>query len=123
MEELVGLIVIGIVVVWAYICAAKRQKEEEYRCEATPNQEHLPLRAEPPVLPDDLAHKDYCKEVISILAESEGGTLTASDIGERLSISTQRASMVCRQLVDKGYVNKIEIKIPRRGTCVGYKIL
>lgn len=45
---------------------------------------------------------------------------TATMVGETMEISTQKASSLLRKMVDMGMVNKIDVKIPKKGSQKGY---
>ena len=55
-----------------------------------------------------------------ILAVLGAKTLVASEIAENVGISTQKASALCRQLVQAGKVKVEEVKIPKKGTVKAY---
>lgn len=46
----------------------------------------------------------------------------ASTIGLQLSITTSKASALCRQLVDEGKLTKQETKVPKNGKVFTYSI-
>lgn len=59
-----------------------------------------------------------------ILAAFEvGEVLVAAAIGERVGISTQKASALCRQLVEVGSLKSHEVKIPKKGKQKAYSII
>ena len=59
-----------------------------------------------------------------ILAAFEvGEVLVAAAIGERVGISTQKASALCRQLVEIGSLKSQEVKIPKKGKQKAYSII
>lgn len=59
-----------------------------------------------------------------ILAAFEvGEVLVASAVGERVGISTQKASALCRQLVEVGSLEVHEVKIPKKGKQKAYSII
>ena len=59
-----------------------------------------------------------------ILAAFEvGEVLVASAVGERVGISTQKASALCRQLVEVGSLKVHEVKIPKKGKQKAYSII
>lgn len=47
---------------------------------------------------------------------------TATEIGEEVEISTQKASALLRQLVEAGKANKTDIKVKGKGTQKGYTL-
>lgn len=46
----------------------------------------------------------------------------AADIAAALDITTQKASALCRQMVDAGVLNSAEIKIPKKGKVKAYSV-
>jgi ribosomal protein S25 len=50
------------------------------------------------------------------------GTLTASAVGEGMGISTQKASALCRQLVEDGVLKGGEVKIKGKGSLKAYSV-
>ncbi len=50
------------------------------------------------------------------------GPQIASAIGEALNISTNKASALCRQLVEEGKLDAEEVKIPKKGKCKQYSV-
>ena len=60
------------------------------------------------------------ESIIELL--SVGEEMTASMIAEKLEITTQKASALCRQLVDSGKLESKEVKVPKKGTQKAYKI-
>ena len=49
--------------------------------------------------------------------------MVASAIAEKVEISTQKASALCRQLVESGKLSVEEVKIPKKGKQKAYRIL
>ena len=47
---------------------------------------------------------------------------TATVIGEKVGISTQKASALLRQIVDAGNATKVDVKIKGKGTQKGYLV-
>lgn len=45
----------------------------------------------------------------------ERGSMVASAIGEAMSISTSKASALCRQMVEDGQLSVAEVKSPKKG--------
>ena len=62
--------------------------------------------------------KDKILEVLST-----GERMVASAIAERLEISTQKASALCRQLVESKKLKVEDVKIPKKGKQKAYSIL
>lgn len=61
--------------------------------------------------------KDKILEVLST-----GERMVASAIAERLEISTQKASALCRQLVESKKLKVEDVKIPKKGKQKAYMI-
>lgn len=57
------------------------------------------------------------KIVNEILGEE---VLTASQIGEALGVSTQKASALCRTAVKEGKAAQVDVKVKGKGTQKGY---
>ena len=58
--------------------------------------------------------------IIDYLA-AHGGAV-AADIAAEVDITTQKASALCRQLVESGSLTVEEVKIPKKGKCKKYSI-
>lgn len=61
------------------------------------------------------------EEIVKFLTE-KGGLRTASEVMEACKISVQKASALCRQLVEEGALTVQEIKVPKRGKQKAYAI-
>ena len=48
--------------------------------------------------------------------------VTATEVGEKMGISTQKASALLRQMVEDGRMTSEEVKIPKKGKQKGYKV-
>ena len=59
-------------------------------------------------------------QILEIL--STGVVKVASDIATELKISTQKASALCRQLVENGMLTVTDVKVKGKGTQKGYKV-
>lgn len=51
------------------------------------------------------------------------GGAVAADIAAGVDITTQKASALCRQLVESGVLTVDEVKIPKKGKCKKYSIV
>ena len=60
-------------------------------------------------------------EIVKFLTE-KGGFHTASEVMEACEISVQKASALCRQLVEEGALTVQEIKVPKKGKQKAYAI-
>ena len=60
-------------------------------------------------------------EIVNFLTE-KGGFHTASEVMEACEISVQKASALCRQLVEEGALTVQEIKVPKKGKQKAYAI-
>lgn len=61
------------------------------------------------------------EEIVKFLTE-KGGFHTASEVMEACEISVQKASALCRQLVEEGALTVQEIKVPKKGKQKAYAI-
>ena len=61
------------------------------------------------------------EKILEVL--STGERMVASAIAEKVEISTQKASALCRQLVESNKLKVEEVKIPRKGKQKAYSIL
>ena len=59
---------------------------------------------------------------VAILEMLKDQSAIASDIAEKLEISTQKASALCRQLVENGSLDVAEIKVPKKGKVKSYSL-
>lgn len=59
---------------------------------------------------------------VAILELLSTGSMVASDIGRALNISTQKASSLCRQLVDEKKATVADIKVKGKGTVKQYSV-
>ena len=51
------------------------------------------------------------------------GGAVAADIAAEVDITTQKASALCRQLVESGNLTVEEVKIPKKGKCKKYSVV
>ena len=51
------------------------------------------------------------------------GGAVAADIAAEVDITTQKASALCRQLVESGILTVEEVKIPKKGKCKKYSVV
>ena len=61
------------------------------------------------------------EKILEVL--STGERMVASAIAERVEISTQKASALCRQLVESKQLKVEDVKIPKKGNQKAYSIL
>lgn len=61
------------------------------------------------------------EKILEVL--STGERMVASAIAEKVEISTQKASALCRQLVESNKLKVEEVKIPKKGKQKAYSIL
>lgn len=59
-------------------------------------------------------------EILKVLAD---GAAVASEIGTSLGISTQKASALCRLLVNEGKLDVQEIKVKNKGSVKQYSLV
>ena len=63
------------------------------------------------------------KTAILTLYTDEVKSLTATEVGEHLGITTQKASALLRQLVESGTLTSEEIKVPKKGKVKSYSLV
>ena len=68
-----------------------------------------------------IENKSIKEKILEVL--STGERMVASAIAEKVEISTQKASALCRQLVESGKLSVEEVKIPKKGKQKAYLIL
>lgn len=61
------------------------------------------------------------QKIVELLTEV-GEKYVASVIAEKLEISTQKASALCRQLVESGKLQVEDVKVPKKGKQKAYSI-
>ena len=69
------------------------------------------------------AQKENEGIMTSILTHLANGSAVASDIAKALGISTQKASALCKLLVDSGKVTVADIKVKNKGTVKQYTLV
>ena len=69
------------------------------------------------------AQKENEGIMTAILDHLANGSAVASDIGTALGISTQKASALCKLLVDGGKVTVADIKVKNKGTVKQYTLV
>ena len=62
------------------------------------------------------------KEAIAQFLDGKDAPMTAKEIGENVEISTQKASALCRQMVDEGRLTVTDVKVKGKGTQKGYSV-
>lgn len=64
------------------------------------------------------------KEVMTTIVNTitANGAMVASEIGTALGISTQKASALCKLLVDEGTLVKTDVKVKGKGTVKQYSL-
>lgn len=53
---------------------------------------------------------------------TNGESKTASEVAVALTITTQKASALLRQLVENGTLTSTEVKVPKKGKCKAYAL-
>lgn len=66
-----------------------------------------------------LANEPIKTDILALLAD---GGKVAAEIGEALEISVNKASALCRQLVEAGLLTVEEVKIPKAGKRKKYSL-
>ena len=67
-----------------------------------------------------IENKPIKEKILEVL--STGEKMVASAIAERLEISTQKASALCRQLVESKKLKVEDVKIPKKGKQKAYMV-
>ena len=67
-----------------------------------------------------VANEPIKAEIVNFLTSN--GTKVASEIGEGLNITTQKASALCRQLVESGVLTVSDVKVAKKGTLKAYSV-
>lgn len=67
-----------------------------------------------------LANEPIKASILEYVAEHANAV--AADIAEACEISTQKASSLCRQLVESGKMISAEVKVPKKGKVKAYSI-
>ena len=108
-REMLNVVVNGTVndevIEWAKAELAKMDRANEMRRNKLSKkaQENLPI-------------------IESIEKELTSEPQTATVIGEKVGISTQKASALLRKIVDAGHAEKVDVKIKGKGTQKGYLV-
>ena len=68
-----------------------------------------------------VANEPIKTKIVELLSDATE-MMTASQVGESLEISTQKASALLRQLAEAGTVISEEIKVPKKGKQKGYTL-
>lgn len=68
-----------------------------------------------------LENEPIKEKIVEVLNGCEG-LVIASEIAEKVEISTQKASALCRQLVENGVLASEEVKVKGKGKVKGYKV-
>lgn len=66
-----------------------------------------------------IANKPIKANIVKLLAN---GRMVASEIATSLEISTQKASALCRQLVEVGILTSTEVKVKGKGKVKAYSL-
>ena len=67
-----------------------------------------------------IENKSIKEKILEVLSTEE--RMVASAIAERLEISTQKASALCRQLVESKKLKVEDVKIPKKGKQKAYMV-
>jgi len=67
-----------------------------------------------------LANEPIKEAILAFLADKEN--TIASDIAVGIEVTTQKASALCRQLVEDGKLTATEVKVPKKGKVKAYNI-
>ena len=69
---------------------------------------------------EQIANDAVKEQIVAYLAN---GSAVAASVATALSITTQKASALCRQLVDDGKVSVKDIKVKNKGTVKEYSLV
>lgn len=67
-----------------------------------------------------VANEPIKASIVDLFAN--GGSKTASEVAVALTITTQKASALLRQLVENGTLTSTEVKVPKKGKCKAYAL-
>ena len=67
-----------------------------------------------------VANEPIKANIVDFIRDKEN--VLASDVAVGLEISTQKASALCRQLVENGVLTSVEVKVPKKGKVKAYNI-
>ncbi len=67
-----------------------------------------------------LANAPIKEAIVAFLTENANAV--AADIATGCEITTQKASALCRQLVEDGVLTSEEVKVPKRGKVKAYRL-
>lgn len=68
-----------------------------------------------------IANEPVKAEIVAFITK-RGEACLASAIGEACGVSTQKASVLCRQMVESGVLTSSEVKVPKVGKRVVYTL-
>lgn len=67
-----------------------------------------------------VANEPLKKAIVDYLTAN--GAKVSSEIGKALQMTTQKASALCRQLVEDGVLKSEEVKVPKKGKVKAYSV-
>jgi Fic family protein len=67
-----------------------------------------------------VANEPIKASIVDLFAKGE--SKTASEVAVALTITTQKASALLRQLVENGTLTSTEVKVPKKGKCKAYTL-
>ena len=68
-----------------------------------------------------VANEPIKKAIVEFITAN--GQKVSSEIAEGLNITTQKASALCRQLVEDGVLKSEEVKMPKKGKVKAYSLV
>ena len=68
-----------------------------------------------------VANAPIKEAIFQFLSNAEGDTI-AADIAEGVGISREKASALCRQMVEADLLTSTEVKIPKKGKVKAYRV-
>ena len=112
--------VIAVIDGTSEVNVSKEELEEFAKAEIVKLDERNANRSSKPTK-TQIENEPIKEKILEVL--STGEKMVASAIAERVEISTQKASALCRQLVESQKLKVEEVKIPKKGKQKAYSIL
>lgn len=69
-----------------------------------------------------LENEKLKEDVFNFLMENKGEKFTSTQIGQQFGFSFQKASVLCRDLVNNKRISEGEVRVPKRGKTTVYYI-
>ena len=111
--------VIAVIDGTSEVNVSKEELEEFAKAEIVKLDERNANRSSKPTK-TQIENEPIKEKILEVL--STGEKMVASAIAERLEISTQKASALCRQLVESKKLKVEDVKIPKKGKQKAYMV-